>query len=129
MLDTLSQLVRKPSKVSEDDLELTGWRSKQKDVLRYMENDHKLLKLLDEFRVANDKLKYIRSKKDVKIYFVEHENNGESYTYARCFFNINGRSKEFRKYLGVTGDLDMNRINQDELKEIFLRMLKNFLEY
>ena len=63
MLDTLSLLVRKPSKVTDRDLEITGWKEKQRRVLKHMQQDDTLIKLLEEFKVANDQLKYIRSRK------------------------------------------------------------------
>jgi len=127
MLDTLSLLVRKPSKVTDRDLEITGWKEKQRRVLKHMQQDDTLIKLLEEFKVANDQLKYIRSKKDVKIYFVNQEKGGEVYTYARCLFNVDGRPREFRKYIGVADNIDPDLLDIDQLKEIFLRMLKNSL--
>lgn len=129
LVETLSQLVRKPSKVSEEDLTVTGWRTKQTKVLDYIENDPVLMKLIYEFRVANDKLKFIRSKKDIKIYFTTQEKRGEQYTYARCMFTVEGKPKEFRKYLGKAEDIKPERINVTELKKVFLMMLKNSLEY
>ena len=129
MIDTLSQLVRKPSKATEQELELTGWREKQARVLKHMERDVTLIKLLEDFKVVNDRLKFIRSKNDVRIYFVTQEKNGEEYLYARCMFNIDGRSKEFRKYVGIVSEIDQDEIDMDQLKQIFLRMLKNYLEY
>lgn len=128
MLETLSQLVRKPSKASDHDLELTGWKEKQARVLKHMERDVTLIKLLEDFRVANDRLKFIRSRNDVKIYFVTQEKGGEEYLYARCMFSVDGKPREFRKYIGVASDVNPNTINMEHLKEIFLRMLKNFLE-
>jgi len=66
MIDTLSQLVRKPSKATDHELEITGWREKQARVLKHMERDVTLIKLLEEFKVSNDRLKFIRSKNDVR---------------------------------------------------------------
>lgn len=129
LLDTLSQLVRKPSKVSEDDLAVVGWRNRQAKVLMYIEQDPVLMDLIREFKVANDRLKFIRSKKDIKIYFTTQEKAGEEYTYARCMFTVDGKPREFRKYLGKAEDIDIKRVNVTELKKIFLVMLKNFLEY
>ena len=129
MLDTLSQLVRKPSKTSEHDLELIGWREKQSRVLKHLQRDDKFIKLLEDFRVVNDRLKFIRSKNDVRIYFVIQEKGGEEYLYARCFFNIDGKPREFKKYLGIADQVNPDRLDMDELKEIFLRMLKNYLAY
>lgn len=129
MLEVLSQLVRKPSKATDEELTITGWREKQRRVLDHMENDPVLIKLLNDFRVANDKLKYIRSKKDIRIYFTTQEKRGEEYAYARCLFNVEGKPREFRKYLGKSEDVDVTRVDLDELKKIFLMMLKNYLEY
>ena len=91
-----------------------------------MESDRVLQQLLEDFRVANDKLKLIRSIRDIKIYYLDTVKAGESYKYARCMFNINGKPKEFRKYLGRTDDIQ--EIDEGELKKIFLTMLRNFLE-
>jgi hypothetical protein len=129
MLDTLSQLVRKPSKASDEDLEITGWKEKQRRVLKHMQQDAELIRLLEDFKVTNDRLKFIRSKNDIKIYFTKQEMKGEEYLYARCMFTIDGKSKEFRKYIGVADQINVNKINTDELKQIFLRMLENYLEY
>lgn len=129
MLETLSQLVRKPSKASEYDLEATGWKDKQIKVLKHMQQDRKLIQLLEEFKVVNDRLKFIRSKNDVRIYFVTQEKSGEEYLYARCMFTVDGKSKEFRKYIGLASEVDQDSIDMDNLKQVFLRMLKNFLEY
>lgn len=129
MLDTLSQLVRKPSKASERDLELIGWREKQSRVLKHLQRDEKFIQLLEDFRVVNDRLKFIRSKNDVRIYFVIQEKGGEEYLYARCFFSIDGKPREFKQYLGIADQVDRDRLDLDELKENFLIKLKNFLAY
>lgn len=129
MIDTLSQLIRKPSRATEQELELTGWKEKQARVLKHMERDVTLIKLLEDFKITNERLKFIRSKKDVKIYFSIQEKNLEKYVYARCMFTIDGKPKEFRKYIGVAGQVDMKHLNMEELKQIFLTMLKNYLEY
>ena len=129
MVEILSQLVRKPSKASDYDLELIGWKEKQSRVLKHMQRDEKLIQLLEDFRVVNDRLKFIRSKNDVRIYFVTQEKGGEEYLYARCFFSIDGKPREFKHYIGFADQVDRDRLNLDELKEIFLRKLKNFLAY
>ena len=129
MIDTLSQLVRKPSKATDHELEITGWREKQARVLKHMERDVTLIKLLEEFKVSNDRLKFIRSKNDVRIYFVIQEKGGEEYLYARCFFSIDGKPREFKQYIGIADQVDRDRLDLDELKETFLRKLKNFLAY
>lgn len=129
MIEILSQLVRKPSKATDRDLEITGWREKQTRVLKHMERDLVLINLLEDFKVANDRLKFIRSKNDVKIYFVTLEKGGEEYLYARCMFVVDGKPREFRKYIGLASEVDPGKVNIEELKQIFLRMLKNYLEY
>lgn len=129
MIEILSQLVRKPSKASDYDLELIGWKEKQSRVLKHMQRDEKLIKLLEDFKVVNDRLKFIRSKNDVRIYFVTQEKGGEEYLYARCFFSIDGKPREFKQYIGIADQVDQDELNLDELKEIFLRKLKNFLAY
>lgn len=129
MTEVLSQLVRKPSKATDEELVITGWRDKQSKVLEHMSQDKDLMKLLEEFRVANERLKFIRSKNDIKIYFTTQEKRGEEYQYARCMFMINGKQKEFRKYLGKVEDVKLNKLDLGELKKTFLMMLRNFLEY
>ena len=128
MLDVLSTLVRKPSKIDEDELEKSGWNQRRKRVLEHMEGDQVLQRLLDEFKVANDRLKQIRSTRDIKIYYTELEKAGTYYTYARCIFNVNGKQTEFRKYLGKSDELNQDDVDEDFLKQIFLNKLKNFLE-
>ena len=120
-------LARKPSKIDEDELERSGWTKKRKKVLDHMEGDQVLQRLLAEFKIANDRLKQIRSTRDVKIYYTEIEKAGTYYTYARCIFNVKGKQTEFRKYLGITDELKMEDIDEEFLKQIFLNKLKNFL--
>lgn len=128
MINTLSQLVRKPSKVNDHYLELTGWKEKQSQVLKYIEGDRELLKLLEDFKLAHDQLLFFRSTNDFNIYFLNQEKGGEQYLYARCMFTIDGKPKEFRKYIGLASKVDQSKVNMDHLKQLFLRMLKNFLE-
>jgi hypothetical protein len=127
MLNELSTLVRKPSKIDEVELEKSGWTTRRKKVLDHMERDQVLQRLLAEFKIANDRLKQIRSTRDVKIYYTEIEKAGTYYTYARCIFNVKGKQTEFRKYLGITDELKMEDIDEEFLKQIFLNKLKNFL--
>ena len=127
MLEQLSTLVRKPSKIDEAELDKIGWTSRRNKVLDYMERDQVLQRLLAEFKIANDRLKQIRSTRDVKIYYTEIEKAGTYYTYARCIFNVKGKQTEFRKYLGITDELKMEDIDEEFLKQIFLNKLKNFL--
>jgi len=128
MLNELSTLVRKPSKIDEVELEKSGWTTRRKKVLDHMERDQVLQRLLAEFKIANDRLKQIRSTRDIKIYYTEIEKAGTYYTYARCIFNVKGKQTEFRKYLGITDELKMENIDEEFLKQIFLNKLKNFLE-
>lgn len=128
MLDELSKLVRKPSKVDEAELDKMGWTTRRNKVLVHMERDQVLQRLLADFKIVNDRLKQIRSTRDVKIYYTELEKAGTYYTYARCIFNVNGKQTEFRKYLGKTDELKPGDIDEDFLKQIFLNKLKNFLE-
>lgn len=128
MLDELSKLVRKPSKVDEAELDKMGWTTRRNKVLVHMERDQVLQRLLADFKIVNDRLKQIRSTRDVKIYYTELERAGTYYTYARCIFNVNGKQTEFRKYLGKTDELKPGDIDEDFLKQIFLNKLKNFLE-
>jgi hypothetical protein len=127
MLNELSMLARKPSKIDEDELERSGWNKKRKKVLDHMESDQVLQRLLAEFKIANDRLKQIRSTRDIKIYYTEIEKAGTYYTYARCIFNVKGKQTEFRKYLGITDELKMGDVDEEFLKQIFLNKLKNFL--
>jgi hypothetical protein len=127
MLNELSTLVRKPSKIDEVELEKSGWTTRRKKVLDHMERDQVLQRLLAEFKIANDRLKQIRSTRDIKIYYTEIEKAGTYYTYARCIFNVKGKQTEFRKYLGITDELKMEDIDEEFLKQIFLNKLKNFL--
>ena len=127
MLEQLSTLVRKPSKIDEAELDKIGWTSRRNKVLDYMERDQVLQRLLADFKIVNDRLKQIRSTRDVKIYYTELEKAGTYYTYARCIFNVNGKQTEFRKYLGKSDDLKPGDIDEDFLKQIFLKKLKNFL--
>lgn len=125
MVELLSQLSRKPSKASQEDLERTGWNRARARVIQHLEKDPVLDKLLRDFTVANNKLKFMQSKRDLKIYFIEQERAGTLYTYARCFFVIDGAQKEFRKYIGKSEELKENHIDHAMLKTIFLNMLKN----
>ena len=128
MLEDLSTLVRKPSKVDEAELEKSGWITRRNKVLDHMQKDRVLQRLLADFKIVNDRLKQIRSTRDVKIYYTELEKAGTYYTYARCIFNVNGKQTEFRKYLGKTDELKPGDIDEEFLKQIFLNKLKNFLE-
>lgn len=127
MLNELSMLARKPSKIDEDELERSGWNRKRKSVLNHMESDQVLQRLLAEFKITNDRLKQVRSMRHVKIYYTEVEKAGTYYTYARCLFNVKGKQVEFRKYIGITDELKSDDVDVEFLKQIFLNKLKNFL--
>lgn len=128
MLEELSSLVRKPSKIDEAELNKSGWSTRRNKVLDHLEKDRVLQRLLADFKIVNDRLKQIRSTKDIKIYYTELEKADTYYTYARCIFNVNGKQTEFRKYIGKTEDLKPGDVDEDFLKQIFLNKLKNFLE-
>lgn len=125
MVELLSQLSRKPSKASQHDLDRSGWTRARARVIQHLEKDPVLAQLLRDFTVANNKLKFMQSKRDLKIYFIDQERAGTLYTYARCFFVVEGKQKEFRKYIGKTEELKENHIDHAMLKTIFLNMLKN----
>ena len=80
MLEQLSTLVRKPSKIDEAELDKIGWTSRRNKVLDYMDRDQVLQRLLADFKIVNDRLKQIRSTRDVKIYYTELEKAGTYYT-------------------------------------------------
>jgi hypothetical protein len=66
----------------------------------------------------------------MKINFHVLENSrGHRYVYARTQFVIDGKRKDFRKYLGKEGEVDPKKIDLSILKKYFLDMLKNYLEY
>jgi hypothetical protein len=94
-----------------------------------MGRDQVLTKLLEDFKDANDQLKFIRSKRNIGVYFVNEARGSDVYTYARCMFTVDGRTKEFREYLGRANDIDLDRIDLEELKRTFLKKLKKFLEH
>jgi hypothetical protein len=128
MEELISQLGRRPSKATDTDLDQSGWARTREKVIRHLEKDNIFQGLLNDFGQASNRLKFIQSTRDLKIYFVEQEKAGTYYTYARCFFMVDGKRKEFRKYVGITEELNEKNINMDLLKQIFLKMLKNYLE-
>jgi hypothetical protein len=128
MEELISLLGRRPSKTTDLDLEQSGWIRSREKIFDHLENDATFLKLSEEFLEASNRLKFVQSTKDLKIYFQEQEKGGTYYTYARCFFMIDGKRKEFRKFVGNTEELDEKSINMSQLKQIFLKMLKNYLE-
>jgi hypothetical protein len=129
MKDILSQLVRKPSKATDLEIKITRWDEHQARVLEYLENDQVLQKILGDFRSANDHLKQIRStRQETSIYYTDIEKAGVKYTYARCVFVINGKRREFRKYIGKAEDIDIDKVNEGNLRKFFSNRLKKFLE-
>ena len=128
MEELISQLGRRPSRATDKELDQSGWTRSRDKIFDHLENDATFLKLSEEFLEASNRLKFVQSTKDLKIYFVEQERKGTYYTYARCFFIIDGKRKEFRKFVGNTEELDEKSINMDLLKQIFLKMLKNYLD-
>lgn len=128
MDELISQLGRRPSRATDTDLDQSGWARSRDKVIQHLAKDAKFLELLEDFGCAANRLKFIQSTRDLKIYFVEQEKAGTYYTYARCFFMVAGKRKEFRKYVGISEDLAENNINMDQLKQTFLKMLKNYLE-
>ena len=119
---------RRPSKVTDKDLDQSGWARSREKVIQHLDKDPIFLELLEKFGQASNRLKFIQSTRDVKIYFIDQEKSGTYYTYARCIFNVKGKQTEFRKYLGITDELKMEDIDEEFLKQIFLKKLKNFLE-
>jgi hypothetical protein len=128
MEELIAQLGRRPSKATDKDLDQSGWIRSRERIMDHLESDAVFQELLADFGQASNRLKFIQSTRDLKIYFVDQEKGGTYYTYARCFFMVDGKRKEFRKFVGNTEDLNMNGINMDLLKQIFLKMLKNYLD-
>ena len=128
MEELIAQLGRRPSKATDKDLDQSGWLRSREKIMDHLESDAVFQELLADFGQASNRLKFIQSTRDLKIYFVDQEKGGVYYTYARCFIMVDGKRKEFRKFVGNTEDLNMNSINMDLLKQIFLKMLKNYLD-
>jgi hypothetical protein len=129
----LSTLSRKPNGISEKEIKDSGWYDARSRVLHHLENDQVLQKLIKKFTVVDDQLKLTRSTRDMKINFHVLENaKGHRYAYARTQFVIDGKRKDFRKYLGLEKEVNLDHYrNADltKLKDYFIDMLKNYLEY
>lgn len=126
----LSRLSRKPSGISEQEMKAGGWYEAREKVFNHMENDPMLQKLIDKFRIVDDKIKMVRSTRDMKINFHTMENSrGHRYVYARTQFVLDGKRKDFRKYLGREAEVNIKTVNLSSLQKYFLDMLQNFLEY
>ena len=130
MEKVLSRIVRKPTNIDQEILKGAGWYEARDRVIRHLENDKVLNKLIRKFTVVDDRVKLIRSTNDMKINFhVLCNSKGHRYAYARTQFILDGERKDFRKYLGREEEVNFEKINLSQLKEYFLDMLKNYLEY
>lgn len=130
MEKVLSTLSRKPSGIDTGELKNSGWFEARDRVFNHMENDRALQKLITRFQVIDDQVKLSRSTKDMKINFhVLQNSRGHRYVYARTQFVIDGKRKDFRKYLGKDGEVELKKIDLSFLQKYFLDMLKNYLEY
>lgn len=130
MEKVLSTLSRKPSGLDMSELKNSGWIEARDRVFNHMENDRVLQKLISKFQVIDDQVKLTRSTKDMKINFHVLENSrNHRYVYARTQFVIDGKRKDFRKYLGKDGEVAVEKIDLSILRKYFLDVLKNYLEY
>lgn len=126
----LSKLSRKPSNVDEMEMKESGWYDARDKIFNHLENDKTLEKLIKKFNFIDDHLKLTRSTRDLKISFhVLESTYGYRYVYARVNFLINGKRKDFRKYMGKEEEVDMENIDLNKLRKYFFDMLKNYLEY
>lgn len=126
----LSKLARKPSGIELEQLKSSGWYDARDRIFDHLENDHVLQRLIKKFNVIDDHMKLVKSTKDMNITFHELESMyGVRYMYARTQFVVNGKRKDFRKYLGKTEDVDLEKIDLSFIKKHFLDVLKNYLEY
>ena len=129
MKEILSKLVRKPSKATDLEIRVTQWDAHQFRALEHLKNDQVLQEILADFMTADNHLKQIRStRQDTNIYYTNIIKAGVSYTYARCVFVIDGKRREFSKYIGKTNEIDLNKINEGVLRKFFSNRLKKFLE-
>jgi hypothetical protein len=130
MEKVLSRIVRKPNSIDEKILKDAGWFEARERIMYHLQNDEVLRKLVRKFTMVDDHVKLIRSTNDMKINFHVLENSkGHRYAYARTQFILEGERKDFRKYLGREEDVDFKKVNLSQLKDYFLDMLKNYLEY
>ena len=126
----LSKLSRKPSGIDEVTIKESGWYDARERIFDHLEGDQVLQRLIKKFNVIDDRMKLIKSTKDMKITFhVMQSSYGYEYTYARTQFVIRGKRKDFRKYLGKTEEVDLKKIDLSFIKKYFLDVLKNYLEY
>lgn len=130
MEKVLSKLARKPSGIEVEQLKRSGWYDSRERVFNHMENDRVLQKLIGKFEMVDDQLKLTKSTADMKISFqVLISSRGQRYMYARTQFLVNGKRKDFKKYLGKEEEIDLEKIDLSFLRKYFLNMLKNYLEY
>lgn len=126
----LSKLARKPTGLTEQKLKTAGWYDAREKIFNHLEEDGQLKKLINEFEFIDNKLRLEKSARNMTINFHTLENaSGRRYVYARTQFVIDGKRKDFRKYLGKDGEVDTEKIDLFYLKKYFLDVLKNYLEY
>jgi hypothetical protein len=126
----LSRLTRKISGIEPDELKYTGWHEARARVFDYLKNDRVLQKLITRFTVIDDQVRLTRSSNNMKIRVHVMENvKGYKYIYASTYFTVNGKRKEFKKYIGKESEVDVENIDLFFLEKYFLDILKNYLEY
>jgi hypothetical protein len=126
----LSRLTRKISGIEPDELKYTGWHEARARVFDYLENDRVLQKLITRFNVIDDQVRLTRSSNNMKIRIHVMENvKGHKYIYAGTYFTVNGKRKEFKKYIGKESEVDVKKIDLYFLEKYFLDVLRNYLEY
>lgn len=130
MEKVLSRLTRKISGIEPDELKYTGWHEAKLRVFDHLENDRVLQKLITRFIVIDDQVRLSRSSNNMKIRIHIMENvKGYKYVYASTYFTVNGKRKEFKKYIGKEAEVEIENIDLKNLEKYFLDILKNYLEY
>jgi hypothetical protein len=130
MEKVLSRLVRKPSGIETGELKYTGWNEARQRVFDHLESDRVLQKLITRFTVIDDHVRLTKSSNNMKIRIHVMENvKGYKYIYAGTYFTVNGKRKEFKKYIGREEDVQVEKIDLKYLEKYFLDVLKNYLEY
>jgi hypothetical protein len=126
----LSRLTRKISGIEPEELKYTGWHEARARVFDHLENDRVLQKLINKFTVIDDQVRLTRSSNNMKIRIHVMENvKGYRYIYASTYFTVDGKRKEFKKYIGKEEETDVKNIDLKYLEKYFLDILKNYLEY
>lgn len=120
LVQDLSMLVRKPSGITSELLNNSNWDEMKNSILEHMNNDQKLLGLLNELRLVFNELKYQQSMNDFNVYYETRVSNGQYYVYARTYFWVNGERWEFQKNMGRKDKFDESKINLEILKKYFL---------